>query len=84
MIIIALMIYAIAIKFMYSKLNRVYRAGIQHQVQVDMRAQPRLKSVCASAQSDQSLNFPPEEMLDPWLPIERLSKTLIRLRIFAV
>ena len=25
------------------------------------------------------LSFPPEEMMDPWLPIERPSKTLIRL-----
>ena len=28
-------------------------------------------SVCASAQSDQSLSFPTEEMLDPPLSVER-------------
>ena len=33
----------------------------------------RFKSVCASSQSDQSLSFRPEETLDPWLHIERLS-----------
>ena len=36
--------------------------------------QQRFKSVCSCAQSDQSLSFPPEETLDTWLPIERLSK----------
>ena len=35
------------------------------------------KSVCASVQSHQSLSFPTEETLDPWQPIEHLSKTLI-------
>ena len=40
----------------------------------------RFKSVCALHQSDLSLCFLPEEMLDPWLSIERTSKTLIRLR----
>ena len=30
-------------------------------------------------QSDQSLSFPPEETLDPWLPIECPLKTRIRL-----
>ena len=39
-----------------------------------------LESVCASAHSDPSLSFPPEETLDPWLPIERPSKTQIRPR----
>ena len=33
------------------------------------------KSFRASAQSDKSLCFPPEEMFDAWLPIERPSKT---------
>ena len=28
-----------------------------------------LKSVCASMQSDKSLNILPEEWLNPWLPI---------------
>ena len=43
----------------------------------------RYKLACAysedsnqSEQSDQSHSFPPEETLDPWLPIERISKTL--------
>ena len=40
-----------------------------------MCIQRRYKSVCASAQSDLSLNFLPEEMLDPWLPIEGPLKT---------
>ena len=39
----------------------------------------RFKSVCASAHSDQSRSFPPEETLDPWLPIERQLKTKISL-----
>ena len=42
-------------------------------------AQRRLRSAWASAQSDQSLRFPHEESLDPYLPIERTAKTLIRL-----
>ena len=50
-------------------------AGIQHKVQVGMCPQQRFKSVCASAQSDQSLSFPLEDMLDYWLPIEHPSKT---------
>ena len=37
------------------------------------------KSVCVSSPSDQSLSFPYEVMLDPWLPLEHPSKTLIRL-----
>ena len=39
----------------------------------------RFKSVCSSAQSDQSHSFLSEETLDPWLPIELQPKTLIRL-----
>ena len=42
-------------------------------------AQRRLRSAWASAQSDQSLRCPPEESLGPKLPIERTTKTLIRL-----
>ena len=42
-------------------------------------AQRRLRSACASAQSDQSLCCPHEESLGPWLSIERTAKTLIRL-----
>ena len=54
-------------------------AGIQHKVKVGMCVQRRFKSVCTSTQSDRSPNFPPEETLDPWIPIECPSKTLIRL-----
>ena len=35
-----------------------------------MYVQRRFKSICTSAQSDQTLGFPPGETLDPWLPIE--------------
>ena len=48
-------------------------------VQVGMCIQQRFKSVSVSAQSGQSLDFLPEEMLDPRLPIESPSMTLIRL-----
>ena len=44
-----------------------------------MCIQQRFKSVCTPAQSDQSLSFPPEETLKPWLPIGRPSKTQISL-----
>ena len=37
------------------------RAGTQYKVQVGMCVQRRIKSVCPSTQSDQSLSFPPEE-----------------------
>ena len=53
---------------------------MQHKVQVSMCGQRKFKSVCASTQSDQSLNFTHEETLDTWLPIERPTNTLIRLR----
>ena len=53
-------------------------AGPQHKVQVCAYSK-RFKSVCVSPQSDQSLSFPHEVMLDPLLPIEHPSKTLIRL-----
>ena len=36
------------------------------------------KSLCIH-KIDQSLSFPPEETLEPWLPIECPSKALIRL-----
>ena len=39
----------------------------------------RFKSVCIYAKSEQSPSFWLEETLDPWLPIERASQTLIRL-----
>ena len=35
-----------------------------------MSVRRNFKYICASAQSDQSLSFPPEETLVPWLPIE--------------
>ena len=44
-----------------------------------MCAQQRLRSVWASAQSDQSFCCPHKESLGPQLPIEHTSKTLIRL-----
>ena len=40
----------------------------------------KLTLACLSTQSDQGLSLPPEETLDPWLPIERPTMTLIRLR----
>ena len=39
------------------------------RVQVGMCIQRRFKSVCTS---DQSLSSPHEEMLDPWLSIDRV------------
>ena len=45
-------------------------AAILPKVQVGKYVQRRFKSVCKSAQSDQSLSFPPEEMLNPQLPID--------------
>ena len=57
-----------------------YLAGIQHKVQLVYAKEQRFKSACASAQSDQRLSLQPIETLDPWLPIERPSKTLIRRR----
>ena len=49
--------------------------SIQHGVQVGMCGHLRFKSVWAPVQSDQRPSFPPEETLDPWLPIECPSKT---------
>ena len=45
-----------------------------------MCAQRRLKSACASAQSDQGLRYPHEETLHSWLTKMRLVKILTRLR----
>ena len=45
----------------------------------DMCVKRRLKSACASAQSDQSLYCPHEETLHPWLSKMRPLKILIRL-----
>ena len=39
-------------------------------------AQRSLRSAWASAQSDQSLRCPHEESFDPYLPTERIAKTL--------
>ena len=46
----------------------------------DVCAQRRLESACASAQSDQSLRCPHEELLHPWLIKMHPVKILIRLR----
>ena len=46
--------------------------------------QRRLRSICVSAQSDQSLRCPPEDALDPWVPTKSPVTTMIRLRICAV
>ena len=48
-----------------------------------MCVEQRLKSVFVSAQSEQSISFPPEETLEPWLPIEHPLKTQISLRMGA-
>ena len=53
---------------------------MQHKGEVGKCIQRRFKSDCASAQSDQSLSSPHEEMLDTWLPLEHTLKILIRLR----
>ena len=45
-----------------------------------MCEQQRFKAVCASTQSDQNIRRLPEVTLVPRLPIERPSKTMIRLR----
>ena len=47
--------------------------------QTDLRAQWRLRSAWASAQSDQSQHCPSEAKLGPKLSTERTAKTLIRL-----
>ena len=56
----------------------IWAASWQNQ-QNGMCVQQRLRSACASAQSDQSFCYPPEETLGPKLPIECSAKTLIRL-----
>ena len=56
----------------------IISAGMLHEVQVGICVQRRFKSVCTFPQSDQSINFLPKEMLDPWLPIEH-PQTQIRL-----
>ena len=54
-------------------------AATWENVPSNMCAQRRLKSACASAQSDQSLRCPHEETLYPWLSKLRPLKILIRL-----
>ena len=54
--------------------------GTQHFLKNCMCAQRRLRSACASAQADQSLRYPPEDALDPWLPTDCPAKILIRRR----
>ena len=43
-----------------------------YRLQVNMYVQRQIKSVYASTQSDQNLSFPPDETLNPWLPIKRM------------
>ena len=50
------------------------------KVPFNICAQIRLKSACASAQTDQSINCPREETLIPWLSKMRRMNILIRLR----
>ena len=45
--------------------HTIYRVTVPFKVQVGMFVQQRLQSVCASAQSNQSLSFSPEETLNP-------------------
>ena len=56
-------------------------AGTWENLPSYMCAQQRLKSACASAQSDQCLRCPHEEALHPWLSEMRPVKILIRPRM---
>ena len=47
---------------MQYKVHNLYLSG-----PMGMWVQQRFKSVCPYMQSDESLHFQPEEMLDPWL-----------------
>ena len=58
-------------------------AAAWENVPSDMCAQQRLRSACASAQSDQSLRCPHEETSCPWRSKMRPVKTLIRQREWA-
>ena len=60
------------------------RAGASIKYTLAYAERKDSKSVCSSTQSDQSLRSFPGGMLDPWRPIQRQSKTLIRLRKCAV
>ena len=55
-------------------------AAAPESVPSDMCVQRRLKSACASAQSDQSLRSPQEETVQLWLSTVRPVKILISLR----
>ena len=55
--------------------------GSSRKLQVGMYV---FKSVCAYPRSDKSLSVLPEEMVEPWLPIELPLQTLITLRGCAV
>ena len=59
------------------------RTSPSEKVPSHMCAQRRLRSACASAQSDQSLRCPREESLHPWLSKMRTVKILTSLREFA-
>ena len=63
---------------LWHSLDIIWAASRQNQ-QNGMCTQRRLRSAWASAQSDQSLHCPHEESSGSKLPIERTSKTLIRL-----
>ena len=49
-------------------------------VQDYMYAKRRHRSACAFAQSDQSLRYLPEDVMDPWVSTEWPAKTQVRLR----
>ena len=51
--------------------------GISYKI---VYTQQRLGSTCASSLADQSLRYPPEDVLDPWQPTGCPAKTRIRLR----
>ena len=59
-------------------------AGIQRKVKMAGAYSEDSNLDCASASSEWSLSLQPEVPFDPWLPIKRPSKTLIRLRNSAV
>ena len=60
-------------------LVRVYMSRDMSKPTTWLCAQRRIRSAWASVQSDQSLRFPHEEALGPWLRIECTAKSLIRL-----
>ena len=52
----------------------MHQGGESHGFGFGLCIQSRSKAACTSTQSDQSICFLPTETLDPWLPIEFLSK----------